>query len=152
MHRLLLALALIALPAAAHAEGWTAQMQEDEGGPVLVASVTAEAVGDFTPTLRLLCDGDTLVLRYEMASQDGAPGSAGDFRFENEHDQVTLHMLYEAMDGAFAAYVPLTDPVIPLLETGADLFISETGGNYPAQSFSLEGSTRAIETVLEQCG
>jgi hypothetical protein len=152
MRRLLLALALIAVPGAALAAGWTAEMQEDEGGSVMVAYVTAEPDGAITPTLRLICAGsEGVMLRYEMPSDDGGPGSEADFLFENEHDQVKMHMVYEDMDGAFAAYFPKTDPVIPLLENGKDVFISEASGNYPAQSFSLKGSTKAIQTVLKGC-
>lgn len=151
MNRLLLALALIALPASALAAGWTAEMQEDEGGPVMVAYVTADPVGELTPALRLMCGGEDVALRYEMAGGGGSPGSEADFLFENERDQATLHMVYEDMDGAFAAYFPKTDPVIALLKTGADVFISETTGNYPAQSFSLKGSTKAIETLFDAC-
>jgi hypothetical protein len=151
MKRLLLALAVIAMPSVAFAEGWTAEMQEDEGGPVMVAYVSAEPVGEVTPTLRLMCAGEDVNLRYEMASEDGTPGSEADFLFENEHDQVTLHMVYEDMDGAFAAYFAKTDAVIALLETGKDVFISEASGNFPAQSFSLKGSTKAISTMLKNC-
>jgi hypothetical protein len=150
MRRLLIALALCALPQSVFAAGWTAEMQEDEGGSVMVAYVTAEADGDLQPTLRMMCF-DEVMLRYEMAGDIGGPGSEADFLFENEQDQVTLHMLYEEMDGAFAAYFPKTDPIISLLEHGSDLYVSETTGNYPAQAFTLKGSTKAIETMLDNC-
>lgn len=150
MRRFALCIVLCLLPQAAFAAGWTAQMEEDEGGPVMVASVTGEADGDLQPTLRMMC-GDGVNLRYEMASDAASPGSEADFRFENEHDQITLHMIYEDMDGAFAAYFPVTDPMIGLLEDGKDVFISETAGNYPAQSFSLRGSTKAITALLKAC-
>ena len=151
MRRALLCLALMLLPTAAFAD-WTAQQEEDEGGPVMVASVSADAVGDLTPMLRIICAGsEGVMLRYEMASEDGTPGSEADFIFENESTQVSKHMAYEDMDGAFAAYFPKTDPIIGLLKTGSDVFVSESTGNYPAQSFPLKGSSKAIDTVLKKC-
>jgi hypothetical protein len=151
MRRLALCIALCLLPEAAFAAGWTAQMEEDEGGPVMVAPVTGEANGQLQPLLRVMCAGEEVMLRYEMASDATSPGGAADFRFENEHDQVTLHMLYEEMDGAFAGYFPATDSIIALLESGKDVFISETTGNYPTHSFSLRGSTKAIAALLKTC-
>lgn len=150
----LLCLALMLLPGAAFAAdgSWTAQMEDDEGGPVMVASVTAAAQGKITPMLRLMCAGaEGLMLRYEMASEEGQPGSEADFLFENESTQVGKHMAYEDMDGAFAAYFPPADPIVALLETGEEVFISETTGNYPAQTFPLKGSTKAIGALLKTC-
>ena len=152
MRRTLLCLALLGLTSPALGAGWVAQMEEDEGGAVMTASVEAPADGDVTPALRLTCAGDAgLGLRYQMAAADGAPGSEGEFLFENESTQARLHMAYEDMDGAFAAYFPPADPVVELLETGAVVYVSESSGNYPAQSFSLKGSSRAIAKLLSTC-
>jgi hypothetical protein len=152
MRRAVLCLALILLPSLAYADGWVAQKEDDEGGPVMVASVSADPVGKITPTLRLMCDGAKgMMLRYDMASDDGQPGSEADFLFENEVTQGRLHMAYEAMDGAFAAYFPKTDPIVTLLQTGTDVLVSESSGNYPAQTFSLTGSSKAIGTLLKGC-
>jgi hypothetical protein len=152
MRRLLLALSLILLPGAALADGWTAGMQDDEGGSVLVASVSGALDGQLTPSLSLLCGGsEGVMLRYLMASEDGSPGAASDFLFENESQQARVHMIYEDLDGAFVAYFPKADPLIALLENGSDVFVSESSGNYPAQSFSLTGSTKAIAKVLKAC-
>ena len=153
MRRLALCLALFMLPAAAYAaDGWVAQMEEDEGGPVMVASVSGEPVGDVTPMLRIMCAGDEGVdLRYQPATETPESVSEADFNFENESTKATKHMQFEEMDGAFAAYFPQKDPIIKLLETGDEVFVSESGGNYPAQSFGLKGSSKAIGTVLKDC-
>ena len=152
MRRLLLVLSFILLPGAALADGWSAQMQEDEGGQVLVATVSGQPQGNLTPSLSIECGGtEGVMLRYLMASDDGGPGSESDFLFENESQQAKVHMIYEDMDGAFVAYFPKTDPMIALLENGADVFVSESSGNYPAQTFSLKGSTKAITKVLKAC-
>jgi hypothetical protein len=134
------------------ADGWTAEMQEDEGGPVMVASVTAAAVGDVTPELELMCAGDEGVnLRYLSSADTVAPGSEADFSFENESAKLTKHMQYEEMDGAFAAYFPPKDPMVAFLQTGDEVVISEASGNYPAQTFTLKGSSKAIAKLLKAC-
>ena len=143
---------LFAGAAQAATDAWTAQMEEDEGGSIMVASIEAAPVGDITPRLRLMCAGDEGVnLRYETAKGMTEPGSEADFRFENESTQVDKHMQYEDMDGAFAAYFQPNDPMIALLKTGEDVIISETTGDYPAQTFALKGSTKAINTLLKSC-
>lgn len=132
--------------------GWTAQMQEDEGGPVMVASVSAPASGDITPELELMCAGDEGVnLRYLSSADTVSPGSEADFSFENENSKITMHMQYEDMDGAFAAYFPPKDPMVAFLQTGDEVFISEASGNFPAQTFTLAGSSKAIAKLLKTC-
>ena len=155
MRRAVLCLAVVvAFSGAAVAAdgGWTAQMQEDEGGSVMVASVTAQADGDVTPALELMCAGSEGVnLRYLSSADTVSPGTEADFSFENENSKLTMHMQYEDMDGAFAAYFPPSDPMIALLETGDEVFISESSGNYPAQTFTLTGSSKAIGKLLTTC-
>jgi len=132
--------------------GWTAQMEEDEGGSVMVASVTAAADGDVTPELRVMCAGTQGVnLRYLTSADTVSPGSEADFQFENENTKLTKHMQYEDMDGAFAAYFQPSDPMIAFLQTGDEVFISESSGNYPAQTFTLTGSSKAIGKLLKTC-
>jgi hypothetical protein len=138
--------------ASAADSGWIAQMQEDEGGPVMVASVSAAADGDVTPELELMCAGDQGVnLRYLSSADTVSPGSEADFSFENENSKIAVHMLYEEMDGAFAAYFPPSDPMVAFLQTGDEVFISEASGNYPAQTFTLKGSSKAIAKLLKTC-
>jgi hypothetical protein len=153
MRQIMLCLALMLLPTAADAaDRWTAQMEEDEGGSVMVASISAAAAGSVTPMLRVMCAGDEgVMLRYETAADTVQPGSEADFTFENESTQVKKHMQYEDMDGAFAAYFPPADPIVMLLKTGDEVFVSESSGNYPAQTFQLKGSSKAIDAVLKSC-
>ena len=154
MRRVVICLSLILLSAPALAAGsWTAQMEEDEGGSVMVASVAGDTSGGVTPMLRVMCAGDEGVnLRYETAADTVQPGSEADFTFENESSQVKKHMQYEEMDGAFAAYFSPADPLVALLKTGDEVFVSESSGNYPAQTFSLKGSSKAIASLLKTCG
>ena len=152
MRRVLLCCAFFMLPTAAFADGWTAQMQEDEGGSVMVAQVLATPQGDVTPALVMMC-GDTgqVNLRYSMPIGEGEPASEADFLFENEHDQIKLHMIYEDMDGAFAAYFPVDDKMVALLETGSDLIVTPDGPDAAAQTFPLQGSTKAIAALIRYC-
>ncbi len=152
MRRVLLVLALVLIPGAARADGWLAGMEDDEGGKVMVASVVGDPDGGVTPMLRLMCAGDQgVALRYEPSADAASAGSEGDFLFENESKQVTLHMAYEDMDGAFAAYFPKTDPIVDLLENGPDVYISQPTSDDAAQTFTLKGATKAIATVLKGC-
>ena len=155
MRRVVLCLAVtmsLAGPAMAADGGWTAQMQDDEGGPVMVASVSAAANGDITPELELMCAGNEGVnLRYLSSAETVSPSSEADFSFENEASKITLHMQYEDMDGAFAAYFPPKDPMVSFLQTGDEVSISEASGNYPAQTFTLKGSSKAIAKLLKTC-
>ena len=152
--RAVLCLALMLLPASAYAAAgtWTAQMEDDEGGKVMVASVTADPDGGVTPELRVMCAGDQgVMLRYLTAKDTVEPGSEADFQFENESIKQALHMAYEDEDGAFAAYFPKTAPILTLLQSGEEVFISEASGNYAAQTFELAGSTKAIGAVIKGC-
>jgi len=152
MRRLLIVVALALVPANAFAGGWTAQMQDDEGGQVMVASVTGDPNGKLTPMLEVECAGTQgVMLRYLASTEQGAPGDKVSFLFENESKQVTLEMAYEDMDGAFAAYFPKDADIIALLENGPDVTISDLSGNYPAEAFSLLASTKAITKVLKDC-
>lgn len=154
MHRALLCLAWMMAtgPAFAATDTWTAQIQDDEGGSVMVASVTAAAVGDVTPELFLMCAGsEGLNLRYVSSADTVAEGTEADFSFENENSKLTKHMKLEEMDGAFAAYFQPSDPMVAFLQTGDEVFISESSGNYPAQTFTLSGSSKAIGKLLKTC-
>ena len=154
MRRVLLCVVLMLLPATAMAaEGkWTAEMQEDEGGSVLVASVTAKPVGDVTPVLSLMCAGTEGVnLRYEGAAAGAEPGSEADFTLKTDKAELTKHMALEDMDGAFAAYFQPTDATIALLKGGKEVVISDKSGKSPDQTFALAGSGKAIDTLLKDC-
>jgi hypothetical protein len=150
MRRLLPLCAVLLLTIPASAAGWTAGMEEDEGGPVMTAWVEGEGPGDFPPMLRMNC-GDGIGLRYLMSGDSGGPNVEDDFLFSTESDEIKLHMRYEEMDGAFAAYFPQSDPVIGLLKGGADLLVTNPAGSYPPQSFTLDGSSDAIEALLKTC-
>jgi hypothetical protein len=41
--------------------------------------------------------------------------------------------------------------MVEFLKTGEEVFISEASGNYPAQTFPLKGSSKAIDALLRTC-
>jgi len=152
MRRILLAAAVAILPSAALADGWVAQPEATKAGNVMVASVAGDPDGTLTPTLKLICAGSKgVMLRYLMTSNAGGAGASVDLLFENEAKQVKMQMTYEAVDHSFVAYFPKTDPMIDLLENGPDLTVSDTSGDGPATTFSLDGATKAIAVVLKDC-
>ena len=154
MRRAVLCLSLLLLPATAFAgDGkWTAEMQEDEGGSVMVASVSIKPVGDLVPTLSLMCAGTEGVnLRYETSTGGAEPASEADFVLKTDKAELSKHMVFEEMDGAYAAYFQPTDSAIALLKGGSEITITQTGSSGPAQTFPLAGSSKAIATLLKSC-
>ena len=134
---------------------WEAEMMEDEGGPRMMAWVQGQGA-DVPPDLYLSCAGATdLNLRYSMGSgpAEGATMPPGplDFVFSFGGPTATLSMIYEEYDGAYAAYFPSADPVIALMRSSANMTISDPTGVWHDQVFSLEGSGKAIDTVLKAC-
>jgi hypothetical protein len=136
------------------AQQWTAEMVEDEGGPVMMASVVGPGGGDLPPELFMFCAGGTISLRYAFPLGDGV-GLLIDkpvaFTFEFGNGSVTLDMQYEDMDGAFAAYVPTDDKIIDLFKSAATVIVDNPTGRYQVQAFPLTSSSEAIDTLIGQC-
>lgn len=153
--RLALAGLIIALSAeGAAAATWSVQMEEDEGGPVLVASATAANSPDQPSMLRLMCF-DQMVVRYDpaLSPEGGVPvGAESDFTFADGGTMVTRHFVFEDMDGMFAAYVPREDALVELLTHGTEVTVADPGGAYPGRTFALDGSAKAIDRLLADCG
>lgn len=154
MRRFLLVIGLLLLPTSVLAAGWESGMVEDEGGPVMQAWVEGEGGGDVPPELRMMCF-DQVNLRYSMGSgpAEGAemPTEPLDFVFDFGTQKVTLSMQMEEMDGAFAAYIPKTDPTIDLLKSGSAVTVNDPTGLYHPQEFPLSGSSRALATLVKSC-
>lgn len=131
---------------------WVAQMQEDEGGEVLTAltcAIDAPQTG-----LALACAGGTMLLRYDLAN--GAPGEppledrrAATFAVDDAAQPFEL--AYEEMDGWYATTFDMGDPLVDRLRHGATLRISVADDVYPAHSFSLAGSSKALDALEAQC-
>ena len=133
--------------------GWTAGMQEDEGGPVLTATVCAGGA-EPSPTLSLQCAGSAY-LRYDLGTYAGpepALDSSARFDFTVGTTKLAQKLDYQAMDGSFAADLAPSAPLLALLRRGATLEVTDSAGKYPTRRFSLMGSGAAIGEVLAHCG
>ncbi|MER8806959.1 hypothetical protein NKI12_10065 [Mesorhizobium australicum] len=153
MRRCLVAGAFAALlgaqPAFAASCGWSAKMEEDEGGSVLTASVCGGPKGDAHLTLTCF---DNPVLSYDLgnAGQQLEPGISGAFDFKADGKTVTKTLQLEAMYNYFVVDLAKADPLLDLLRGKGDVSVS--GAKYGANSFPLKGSSAAIGKVLAQCG
>lgn len=138
-----------AQPAFAAPCGWTAKMEEDEGGSVLTASVCGGPKAD--AHLMLACF-DKPILSYDLgaAGQQLEPGISGSFVFEAGDKAVTKKLDLEAMYNYFTVQLESTDPLLALLRAKGELTV--TSDKYGENSFPLAGSSAAIGKVLAECG
>ncbi|WP_246676973.1 hypothetical protein [Mesorhizobium sp. B2-4-15] len=134
---------------AAPCSGWSAKMEEDEGGSVLTASVCGGPKGD--ARLMLTCF-DNPVLSYDLGAsgQQLEPGISGAFDFKADGKTVTKTLQLEAMYNYFVADLAKADPLLDLLRGKGEVSVS--ADKYGANSFPLKGSGGAIGKVLAQCG
>lgn len=145
-----LAVVQAAQPAfAASCGGWSAKMEEDEGGSVLTASVCGGPKGD--AHMMLTCF-DTPVLSYDLgaAGQQLEPGISGSFAFKADGKTVTKTLQLEAMYNYFVVNLAKADPLLDLLRGTGNVSVSSA--KYGEISFPLKGSSAAIGKVLAQCG
>lgn len=140
---------LAARPAfAASCGGWSAEMEEDEGGSVLTARVCGPK-GD--AQLKLTCF-DKPVLSYDLGDtgQQLEEGISGAFDFKANGKTVTKTLQLEAMYNYFVVDLARADPLLDLLRGKGDVSVSSA--KYGQSSFPLKGSSAAIGKVLAQCG
>jgi hypothetical protein len=128
--------------------GWSAQMEEDEGGPVMVAS-SCESETESGPAFRLLCGN----IRYNGngLGMGANPPASSTLVLTSGGKSLTADVLFEEMDGAFAAYVELGGPIVSLLKTGHEVGVTLKGADLPSRTVSLKGSTAAIDKLISAC-
>lgn len=151
-------LALIALfalvPASALAapacSGWTAGMEEDEGGPTM--TVSACALDAPETYIRLTCGSGAVSLRYDLALGSAASPSpdAEQVSFTFADSTETLPMRYEEMDGMFAVYLSTDAPILDKLKSESEVAIGASG-NYDTHRFGLSGSSKALDALVQSC-
>jgi len=153
MRHLLLALPIALLAGTALGAGWESGMEEDEGGPTMMAWVYGEG-GDVKSELRLFC-GDQVSIRFGQGDTGGGEAEPitgpVDFTFDFGDDVLTLPMQYEDMDGMYAAYVETDALVLGYLRTKDSVAIDAPTGPWPVEEFTLEGSSKAIGALLKTC-
>ncbi|MDR3475786.1 MAG: hypothetical protein P4M09_29425 [Devosia sp.] len=140
----------LATPAVAATCTWHAAELEDEGGPVLTASVClTDATG--APQLLLQCLGGPH-LSYDLGS--GAaniePDTKADFTFRVGGKSIVRQMTLEAMYNYFTLDLEAkNDPLLILLGSGFEVRVES--GDYGTRVFPLRGAKAAIGKVLAQC-
>ncbi|SFP39587.1 hypothetical protein SAMN03159463_04172 [Mesorhizobium sp. NFR06] len=141
---------LTTLPAHAASCAWSARMEEDEGGSVLMASACGGAKGD--AHLMLACFGKP-VLSYDPGAAGGQlePGISADFTFKAGGQSLTKKLDLEAMYNYFTLELSgPADPLLALLRGKGEVMIS--ADKYGETRFTLTGSSGAIGKVLARCG
>jgi hypothetical protein len=143
---------LSAAPAAAAPPAcgvWTAGMEEDEGGPVLTASVCSDG-STGSPQLLLQCFGGAL-LSYDLGSTAGniEPGAKAKFTFDIDGKSIAREMTLEAMYNYYTLDLKPDDPLLAALSDGLQLRVESA--DYGANAFSLRGAKAAIGKVLAGC-
>jgi len=128
--------------------GWSAYMEEDEGGPVMVAS-SCESGTEFGPAFRLHCGG----IRYngDGLGMGANPPASGTLVLTSGGKSLAADVRYEEMDGAFAGHVEMGGPIVLLLKTGNEVVATLKGADLPSRTVSLKGSTAAIDELISAC-
>lgn len=153
------ALCLLAGPVLAEScDHWSASMEEDEGGPRMMASICS-GTGDNQSTLLVQCGAEgELNLRFLPAPALDYPPNAGTGNFEAELkfalDKKTFPHKgqFEEMDGAMAIYIPIRSPLVQGMMTGKNVAITDTDGKMSATTFSLKNAGKALKKVIDACG
>lgn len=145
-------LAVIVLPTAGAAETCGKWDSGDSGVGQMMASICTGPAGKRSE-LMIECGGKNRIsLRY-IPHRDIEP--EGNSRFVVDWitagETVPLKMLYEADDGALAAYPAMSDRIVQLLKTQARITARSTDGKYGPDDFTLAGSSKAIAIVRKSC-
>ena len=146
---------------AAECDRWEASMQEDEGGPVMTATICAQTSSSEPDAQNLLlvqCAGEgSLWIRYiPFASPDKYPpgGDQGyntEIKFSLDQKMFTEKAQYEDMDGAMAMGTTSDSPLISVMMAQKQVILSDVNGKAPGATFTLNGARDALETVIKAC-
>ena len=129
---------------------WSAQMEDDEGGRIMVAS-SCSSDPEIFPSFRLFCGNERISVRYYGVEIDPEPPLSNRLVLTSGGKSLNADVVYEAMDGAYAAYVAKLSPIISLLKTGNEVSVTLQGLDVPRRSVSLKGSSAAIDKLLGSC-
>ena len=158
LHATLL-LCLLAGPAIAEScEHWTASMEEDEGGPRMMASIcTGPDASRNILLVQCAADGE-LNLRFLPGPAIDYPPNAGagdlraELKFTINQRSFRQTARYEDMDGAMAMYVPIKDDLIQAMMKQESVTLTDMGGQFSAISFPLKNAGDALGRVIDACG
>ncbi len=153
----LVALFLAAAPAAAEeCSAWTAGLEEDEGGKVMVARI-CQPLGNAAHELSVQCGepGAFWIRLLPVAPDNYPPGGDYNFnsRFKFNFDKIAVEqdMVYQGMDGAMAGKAAFESPLAELLRSSRSMTMEDLSGKVPSATFILTGSKSAINKVQASC-
>ena len=129
--------------------GWSAEMEDDEGGQTMVAS-SCQSDTESGPVFRLLCSGEINIRYNEPDLIMNAP-EAVTLVLTSGGESLTTEVVFEEMDAAFAAYVAMDSPILSLLKASSEVGVTLRDTNLPPRTVSLNGSTAAIEKLINAC-
>jgi hypothetical protein len=141
-------------PAAAEqsCDRWVASVEQREEGKALTASVCAPGK-DRDSVLEIVCHGNKVNIRYLVViNNDAEPKyQKQNFVFRAGNKRRRVFMTYEAMDGAFTAYLPRSHALFEMLMSGDEVDVAATRDKLRAPGFTLTGSRMAISRVISEC-
>jgi len=129
-------------------------MQEDEGGPVLTAHTCSDdALGAY---LSLRCFDGKVVLENDLGAGteiavDPMQELIVAVELVTDEGEAGISLQFSQMTATFIGETPASGPLVELLKSGASLKIRDPAGVYPARTYSLAGSSKAIGTLLAAC-
>lgn len=152
------AIVYFALPARVQAQDscpatWVTDMQEEEGGPVLMAHVCSD---DPSQTwLAMTCYEGKLWIDHDLAlgsSKQPDSDETADVEFVTDGGIETVPMRFQEMTAYFSGEAPADGTLVELLKTEKSLMIRDKAAAYPARTYSLKGSSAALEKLVSACG
>ncbi|MGV3551929.1 hypothetical protein [Rhizobium sp.] len=140
---------------------WTASMEEDEGGPRMMASICAQAsssVPEAQHALFFQCAGkDALSIRYlPFTSGDYPPGGNEEYKskveFSLNQEMFTLDAHFEGMDGALVMELDTKKASLNALMAQKKITLTDVNSDkVPSATFTLKGAKKALEKLIKTC-
>lgn len=138
--------------AAESCRDWVAEMQEDEGGPVLTAHACSD---DSSQTwLAMTCHEGTVWIDHDLGlggTKEPQLDETAEVEFVTDGGIETVSMQFQAMTSMFGGSVPANGKLVDLLKSSKSLLVRDGAGAYPARTYSLKGSSAALTTLVSAC-
>jgi hypothetical protein len=140
---------------------WTASMEEDEGGPRMLAAICARANSskqNAQHDLFVECGaGNGVSIRFLPYAGEGYPPDGNqeyktDVTFAVGQQTFALSAHYEDMDGALVMDADLDTPLVKALLSGKQVTLSDSKSDkVPAVTFPLKGVSKAFDKLMKTC-
>lgn len=141
---------------------WTANMEEDEGGPVMTAWACVKAsasVPEAIHSISVQCSGkDTLMIRFAPFADEKSYPPGGNENYETkvefslDQEMFTLDARFEAMDGALSMGTDINTPLVTTLMAQKEVTVTDVNNDkVPPITFKLKGAKKAFEKLIKAC-